>query len=65
MELTYTFANPLLDVEEDVITTFSPVTKTLGDHHIILCQPELQLLVISPVTTVAIFQSDLVDQYVS
>jgi hypothetical protein len=62
--LTYAFTVPLLDVEEDVVTTFSTITKTLGDHHIILRQPELQLLVIAPIAIVTKSQLDLDEQIV-
>jgi hypothetical protein len=53
---------PLLDVEKDVVTAFSAITKSLGDHHIILRQPKLQLLVITPIAIVASSQLDLAMQ---
>jgi hypothetical protein len=51
---TYTLALPLLDVKEDVIATFSAITQTLGDHHVILRQPKLQLLVVAPIASITI-----------
>ena len=50
--MTYAFAVPLLDVEKDIVATLSAITKTLGDHHIVLRQPKLQLLVVAPIAIV-------------
>jgi hypothetical protein len=61
MECTHALALPLLDIEEYVITTFRSSAKTLGNHHIILRQPKLQLLMITPITAVPRIQLDLYD----
>ena len=56
---TYALTLPLLLVEEDVVTTFSAVSEWLGNHHIILGQPQTELLMISPIALVASFESVL------
>ncbi len=54
--LPYAFSVPLLDIEEDIITPFCAISERLWDHHVIFSQPELQLLVVSPITVVAILE---------
>lgn len=48
----YAFPAPIFDIEEDVISPFSAIAQRLGNHHIILGQPLLQLLVKAPIPVV-------------
>ena len=45
-ETTHLFANPLLDITEDVVATLSAITKWFIGY-LILRQPDFQLLVVA------------------
>ncbi len=47
---THAFADPFVDIEEDVVSSLGTITQGLRNHHLILGQPGLQLLVITPIT---------------
>jgi hypothetical protein len=53
----YAFPMPLLDIKEDIVTPFCAISEWLRNHHVIFRQPELQLLVIPPITIVAVLWS--------
>jgi hypothetical protein len=53
MHSTHTLAVPLLDIEEDVVTSLRTIAKGLRNHQLVFGQPQTQLLVITPVTIVA------------
>lgn len=47
---TYTLTAPLLNIEKDVVTTFSTITQRLRHHLRVFGEPNLQLLVVAPVS---------------
>jgi hypothetical protein len=52
--IAYAFSNPRVDVEEDIVTPFSTISKRLRNHHIVFSQPGSQLLMVPPVAIVAV-----------
>ncbi len=51
MKLTYSLFAPVCGVPDDVVAPLVGWSKCLGNHHLVLGEPDLKLLVPSPVAT--------------